>query len=479
MPISLVQRLSQRGTLHVWIAVANVTQAPALAWTLDGAPAAPRPLRELESARTPEQLPNGNPARAFAGLYEFDDPRPGLQHVVGVAAGAERASLAVRAVPAAVPPAGMTGEALRILLVSCFHTKTDPRGLHVGRHAAALIQQHRPDLTLFLGDQVYLDLPVFGAPLVHRDTAIAADLEAKYLANWMPASSLPAQRGYYEVLAAAPAVFNADDHEYWNNYPHFQPQLHNTWTPTLRGLWTAAARRLWSVFQLQHGVELGQPFVIDDIAPLSMLFVDTRSTRTGDALFDGDAVEKINAWADAFVESSDRVGVLVSGQPLFAKKSRVGSLLDKNLLDFPKQYDVLVNAVKRVAAKRPVLCITGDVHYGRVLAVEGSKESGRLFEVISSPAALVDNPVQNVTAALNPFDDPIWPKHGQAPKKESDLHFAAFPGEQFVNAHAQRGNHVVLLSLTRTGASITVDALYRQVHPKRELPDGKVRFTLR
>lgn len=477
MAISLVQRFSRRGTLHVWIAVTNTATVPVLAWTIDGNAVVPRALRAIESARTPAQVRNAAAARAFVGLYEFDDPNAGLPHVIGVTAGAQRGSLVVRAVPAEVPQTSMSGRPLRILLVSCFHTVSDPRGTQVGRHAAAFFQREKPDLTFLLGDQVYLDLPISRAP-GGSEAEIAEDLESKYLANWIAPSNLPGQRGYYEVLSAAPAIFNADDHEYWNNYPHFQPQLKNTRTPGRRQAWGSAAERMWSVFQLHHGVPLGRPFVVDDVAPLSILFVDTRTMRKNGVLFDAAGAAIVNQWADRLVASPDRVGMLVSGQSIFDRKSRLGSLLDKNLLDFPNEYRVLANAVRRASAARPVLCVTGDVHYGRVLAVKGSESNGRLFEVISSPAALVDNPLTNVSAALNPFDDRVWPKHGEAPG-EDELRFDAFPGQQYTNAHAQRGNHITMLSLTRTGGSLHVEARFKPMHPRRDLDDSVVRFTLR
>lgn len=473
----MVQRVSARGTLHVWIAVAPVTVAPALQWTLDGAAAIPRVLKPLESARTAAQVGNPNAGRAFVGLFEFNDPNPGLQHQVNVVAGAERASLVIRAIPTEVPQASLSGNALRILLVSCFHTVSDPRGLQVGRHGAEFIRRMRPDLSFFLGDQVYLDLPVTRQP-GGSEAEIAKDLEEKYLANWIAPSSAPSQRGYYELLAAAPSVFNADDHEYWNNYPHIQPQLKNTLFPGRREAWGRAAERMFSVFQLHQSAPLGQPFVINDVAPLSILFVDTRTMRKDNVLFDAAGAITVNAWADALAASPDRIGFLVTGQSIFDRKSLLGSALDKNLLDFPNEYAVLANAVRRASARRPVLCITGDVHYGRVLALKGSTADGRLFEIISSPAALVDNPLKNLTAALNPFDDPVWPKHSNAPG-EDKLHFTAFPGQQYTNAHAQRGNHITMLSLTRTGASLNVEARFKPMHPKRDLPDEVTRFTLR
>lgn len=477
MAISLVQRVSPRGTLHVWIAVTRVTAAPPLVWTLDGANVVPRAMRPLESARTP-QMVNANTGRAFTGLFEFADPNPAVPHVVRVNAGGQLAALTVRAVPAAVPQTSMSGQALRILLVSCFHIRSDPAGKHVARHGAEFLRRHRPDLSLFLGDQVYLDLPLEETPAGNLP-AIAQDIERKYLNNWLPRSVQPFQRGYYELLSAAPSIFTADDHEYWNNFPHFQAQLKNTWKPELRAAWTSAAERMWSMFQLQHGVPLGRPFVINDVAPLSILFVDTRSMRKNGVLFDAAGAAVVNGWANALAASPDRVGLMVSGQSIFDRKTLGGSLLDKNLLDFPNEYKVLAGAVRRASARRPVLCVTGDVHYGRVLAIRGSEQAGRLFEIISSPAALVDNPIKNATVAINPFDDPVWPKHSTAPSADEELRFDAFPGQQHANAHAQRGNHIAMLSLTRTGTAVHVEVRFKPMHETRDLPEEVARFTLR
>jgi hypothetical protein len=465
MAISLVQRVSPRGVLHVWIAVTPRTAAPPLAWTLDGATANPTPLRAIESARNTDQTPDPGEGRAFVGLYELADPNPQVEHLVRVNAGGESASLRVRAIPSEVPQSA--DKSLRILLVSCFHVRSDPGGATVGRRAAEfLAPPQRPDLSFFLGDQVYNDLPLFDQPL-GNEAAIARKLEQKYMKNWIAPSEMPAGRGYYELLAAAPAVFNIDDHDYWNNYPLWQPQLLNTYTLEQRRTWRRAAERMHDVFQLHHGAGKGEPFVINDIDPLSILIVDTRYARFDEALFHEPG--KVTAWADALLSKPDGVGILITGQSIFDHKA---GAFDKNMLDFPEGYNALVNAIRRVTAKRPVLCITGDVHFGRVLAPEGFEQSGRLFEVISSPASLVDDPAGNLKAALNPFDDPVWPKHSKAPGKPKDLQFAAFPGQQFKNVgdQGQLGNHIATLSLRRLGAAIHAEVRFKPMHPDRDLP---------
>jgi hypothetical protein len=216
-------------------------------------------------------------------------------------------------------------------------------------------------LAFFLGDQVYNDLPFWSAPDAD-EAAIAQDIEQKYVKNWIRRAISRGARLLRAALRRA-LVFQSRRSRHLNNYPLFQPHLKNTWTPGRRAAWKSAALRMYSMFQLHHGAPVGQPYVIDDINPLSILVADTRTNRTAGTIFDAAATATINA-ADALAREPDRFGVLITGQSLFDQKS---GAFDKNLLDFASDYVLLVRALQRAVAKRPVLCITGDVHYGRIL----------------------------------------------------------------------------------------------------------------
>jgi hypothetical protein len=476
MPISLVQRVSKRGTIRVWIGVRPRTKVPALTWTMDGQPVQAKAVRAIESARTPAQL-GVHPARTFTGTYEFALAAPDVPHTIEVQADGERDSIVVRALPAAVPAINMGAQKLRILLVSCFDTATDRMGAQVGRYAAQFLQTQRPDLTLFLGDQVYLDLPIFSPP-DPDEASIATDLENKYAANWFAHSKQPFGRGYAEVLSAAPSAFAPDDHEYWNNYPHVQPQLKNTFAEEARNNWTRAAVRMWSMFQKEEGTDPGDAVMIDEIEPLSILIADTRTDRRNKRLYTPRAKNLITTWAQNLAASQTGVGLLVTGQSLFEHEHGFwGKKADENLPDYQSDYTHLVAAVKLATSKRPVLCVTGDVHWGRVLAEAGATNVGRLFEVIASPSSLVNDPLQNVTHKFKFGKQPPWPKHSDAP--EGPLHFQSFGPREFTSIHRQRGNHIVLLSLVRVGTGIQVEAQFQPMHPSTAMPVQKVTFTLR
>ena len=82
----------------------------------------------------------------------------------------------------------------------------------------------------------------------------------------------------------------------------------------------------------------------------------------------------LQRWADALVQSADgtapRYGVLVTGQSLFVEPAGKlkGKVADFRLPDYPADYQFIVGQVERVsAAGLPVLCLTGDVHWGRLL----------------------------------------------------------------------------------------------------------------
>ena len=79
-----------------------------------------------------------------------------------------------------------------------------------------------PDLCLFMGDQVYLDLPTIQA-FDEDPKWLAKKFEQDYVRNWF-------SRGFTEGLGLGPLAFIPDDHEYWNNFPHVSPFIQNSWS---------------------------------------------------------------------------------------------------------------------------------------------------------------------------------------------------------------------------------------------------------
>ena len=217
MSVVLHPRIATGDRLQVWIGVLG-RRVPCLQWKLDGQSCVPSSLKPIQSVRSQAML-QGHELHAFTGVYEFQGPciRPGTAHWVEVSVrsdgGIQRnAKILVRTLPSEVPE-GMS-KSFNVLLVSCFHHAKDRSGV-AGYVVAELSkrEQFRPDMTLLLGDQVYLDLPAIGKFNTNLPT-LAKMFEAQYSLNW----SCPT--GYARILRAAPSVSIPDDHEYWTQIIH-------------------------------------------------------------------------------------------------------------------------------------------------------------------------------------------------------------------------------------------------------------------
>jgi hypothetical protein len=115
--------------------------------------------------------------------------------------------------------------------------------------------------------QIYGDLPLF-EDLPGDDVGVARKLGEKYRRNWF-GSQLGAG-GLGPVLARAPFLCVADDHEYWNNYPFTQTQLPKTWTAKGREQWQRIAKELYEDYQLVDAAGSTQRLEIEVKIPSSM-----------------------------------------------------------------------------------------------------------------------------------------------------------------------------------------------------------------
>ncbi len=454
--------------LQIWIGVFGVAGAPPVQWFLSGTPITPATIAALHSVRPPEHVPSASP-RAFTGLYEFTGLQPETSYTVMVQSEGQQASIAVRTLPNQLPPD--SNKPFHVLLVSCYYQPEDRNELVsavIGQLNGAL----KPNLTLLLGDQVYLDLPTL-TDYEDDTTWLAEWFEQSYVRNWQGPGGLRA------ILSSAPCISIPDDHEYWNNAPHSSLVVGNTQSAEGRQRWRTAADMLYRGFQLPVPLQLGDPFILD-IPPLSFFLADSRSQRTESRSqsMTPQARHRLQAWCNRVAEEG-LFGVFATGQSLYDEPvgNVKGSVVDYSLSnygDYPEIIRLLMSIPDR---GQPILCLTGDVHWGRVAKCVDIK-TGRdaFYEVISSPSALVSSvgfdelkKVGDFFGGLFGKSDP-WPRH---PNSDTPPDFLA---QQVLNKqyrsqelYGQPGDQAVLLSFSCAGYGVDVRVTYYPIHEDAQL----------
>lgn len=355
-------------TMRVWAGVFGYGAAlPALTWTADGQDVPAEAVRPLA------------PAAAFAprlsaatGVFDLPGFGTTSRTVKAKAGTAESPGVPMRPVPAAVPPGPSLS--LTVLLTSCFYQRKDKAG-----RAAPVVAgiTPPPDLTLCVGDQVYLDQP----PLVFdTDMAdLAAVFEQQYRTNFVLPGSLAA------ILRTAPVAAIPDDHEYWNNYPHRSAMTLQS-LPDPPNNWSTAARAMYDAFQLGRPGEYSYAV---DVDPVSFFLMDNRTFRTRDGRHTLGANDRAayDAWV-ARVVTDGLAPVLVTGPSLFQPaKHGWARLTDRNMANYGDYKVVMAGLLQLAQAGKDVLALTGDVHYPRL--VELRSAGGTIREVIASPTSLV------------------------------------------------------------------------------------------
>ena len=270
---------------------------------------------------------------------------------------------------------GLADRPFTLLLGSCFARGADGAGT-VGNAYSLLPADARPEVKILCGDQVYLDAPSFWTiiPATTEDE-IKRRLIEIYLAAWTQAP------GFHDLLANGANLFTSDDHDYWNNAPHWSVTVPASLNEGLRTTWWNAAHELYRAFQ--RPMPPGTTGVTMD--GLSILVADTRTDRDADPsgrFMSVDDLQRISDWAAALRTP----GCLVVGQLLFSGKAGwKGRFSDYGLPDF-SQYPDLLAALDR--AQHTIVILTGDVHFGRVAVCEVAP--GReIVEVVASPLSLV------------------------------------------------------------------------------------------
>ncbi|MDY7226434.1 metallophosphatase [Hyalangium rubrum] len=453
------------GRLRVWLGARARTTAPTLSWSLDGQPAQPEVLRPIKSVRSGPFL-GGDSPRVFAGLYDFPvDVRIPRPFRVSVSLdGAPPITETLRALPNTVP-FGLD-KAFHLMLASCFYWSEDKKGL-AGISLDAVLRGYTPDMLLLAGDQVYLDLPpIKDFPLARP--ALARKFEEDYARNWFEASA------YAKVLHSAPYACVPDDHDYWNNFPMPAAHIQNTWTQSGRDAWGEVARMLYGHFQHVQPTPVGTP-VQFDVEPLSFFLLDARSWRDANFRFTmtPEARDALSAWVSGCIRDR-KLGVFATGQSLFMPKAgdvnrRFGDSTMNNYGD----YRFLMGELDRLMREAgDVLLLTGDMHWGRVVRFEprdALASTARMYEVISSPTALVETPGSDQWSR---FKDTFstkkdrWFRHSDATLLGGIMEVEGTRAPfQVSTLYRHRGNNVCLLSFRRHGDSLEVTPRYFPLEP--------------
>lgn len=465
--------------LHVWVGVADVSPVPALTWRLDDAAVTPTTLRPLAPVLT-GALAAAADTTVYTGFYELRGLPTGRALTLEVTAGTEQIQRQVATLPTRVPD--VFEDRFNVLLLSCFHQLEDKTGT-AGQILSRL--KVKPHLTLFAGDQVYLDLPTV---VDFQDDAawLGNKFQNDYLTNWFGGRhsggdprAIPA--GFPEILALAPSAFMPDDHEYWNNYPFSSSVIQNSWTAAGRALWKETAETLYGAFQQDAAVSPGAARTFE-VEPISILMLDTRSQRAASSraaagdLLGAPGRAALTAWVDRLIgragDPRPWFGMLVTGQSFFSQAAGAfkGAIADYEYPDYEADHRFMVAQLERMTrAGLPVILATGDVHWGRVLRADDPSAPGAtVFEVISSPTSLVSSvaidqakaawgAVQGLFGAADP-----WPRHpdpGRPPERFGSLgHYAtAVAARTGGKPAAMRGNQAFMLRFAQAGGGLDVD----------------------
>ncbi len=443
MTLVLHPLLGRPGHARVWVGNWNRVDPPVLAWQRDGVPVQAAAIRAVSSARPPGMVADDQP-RAFTGVYEFAvDDASGVEIEVSNAEG-ERASAWTWA------PPDSPGETFNVLMVSCFHRDEESAALRgVASRLRGLPVGQRPDLTLLMGDQVYLDLPTLKD--FHNDRAwLAAKFERDYTRNWGPDS------GFHDLLHLAPSVAAPDDHEFWNNFPHASPFIGNSHSESGRANWRAAAGALYAAFQMREpDALLGMPARFD-VGDLSFCVMDTRTHRDEDRRFVQSAAARqaFTDWsASLYAGPRRRIGVAVTGQLLTTREAGGlrGRVADWELPNYADHAPMRQRFGEVLGAGGTLVWLTGDVHWGRVMRASGPAGHNQLYEVVASPATLLTTTGKDTLSRLGGWlgglfgeADP-WPRHNDAEDAPTSVSLA---GRRYLRnyQHLQKGDHVAMLN---------------------------------
>ena len=323
-----------------------------------------------------------------------------------------------------------------------------------------------------MGDQVYLDLPTLNN-YPDNEAKLADRFERYYRTNWTT------NLGIEPLLKSAPSVFCPDDHEYWNNFPHRSPIIQNSWKQGSRQRWKNAADQLYDAYQCAAPAERGDSIEVE-VDPLSILVLDQRSQRRDDrsATMTPDALQNLDDWVDRLI-AANKIGAVVTGQSLLDRPvgKFKGAVADWMLPNYG-DYERIVKSLSRLSeAGRPVLLLTGDVHWGRVTRI---KEAGRtrFIEIVCSPSALVStvgsDQLKSIGAGFRRFfkgEETRWPRHSSAPDAEPYFALQVF-GKRYRTevVYKHMGDQLAMLAFRKAANTLEAKVTYYEIHKRPENP---------
>lgn len=411
-----------------------------------------------------ENLENEN-SQNYRAIFIFDWPDISTRFNIEISYDGKTVELTSKRPPQCLPKLGE--DSFRLLLSSCYYQPNDKTPAHLG----TILKEHikpLPDFTYLAGDQVYLDLPSHQNLPGDKDQ-LAQALDAKYRINWFPdqtdQSDQSEQPNLSYFLKCGPVLCISDDHEYWNNFPYTQIQLENTLFDKDKKNWKDLADQLYQRYQMTPGQKDG--FFCMDIEPLYMLFIDGRRFRDeGNQMFNAQSKIALKEWAQDLLDRKNKklpvVGLLSSGQALLIEESNHPKAFDAEMPNFINDYELLIGTISNLINHGiPIIYITGDVHWGRIVEGKDSANNTMFYEIIASPSRLQDFIFKDqfnwlINKGFGSKESKDFPKHPAPPDELPNTKFANL---RFSVKRIQRGDHVAMLNFNTIpgGVALTVD----------------------
>lgn len=248
-----------------------------------------------------------------------------------------------------------------------------------------------PQIRFLLGDQIYNDM--FGPSIT--GVVKQPDSYENYRNQW-------ADFSFQSFFQQTPNAVLADDHEFWNNYPHWNLHLafwQNSLNKTGVDHVQNTALDCFNNYQLPLNPDRHKSFSFN-IYPLEFFVLDTRIKRThyhAEKPSFVDPLEKSQLLT--WLNTLKGPGVLILGDVVADKTANTWTSVfragDFGLPDYGNDFHDLWNALR--SAKHDVIVLAGDIHYGRFGFIkvpprnENDDRKGTVFECVSSALCLLES----------------------------------------------------------------------------------------